>query len=96
MSHLSSKLFNYDHETNTFTAWASELGPQPFRQIFDDACDEGCSIVSVISGQIADFYVTLEEKDAERNVTAWHLDPTAATVRRLPLTKDAKIVIFND
>ena len=96
MAHISSKLFDYDHDTNTFTAWVSELGPRPFHQIFEDACDQGCSIVSSKTAQIADFYVSLEEHDAEHDIIAWHLKPTTATVKKLPLLKDATVVIFND
>lgn len=96
MSHLSSKLFNYDHETNTFTAWMSEIGPRPFRPIFNDSIDLGCSITSTKTGTVADFYITLEERDVDHDIVAWHLKPTPDTKRLLPLIKDAKLVIFND
>ncbi len=96
MPYLSSKLFDYDHDTNTFTAWVAELGKNPFGRMFGDSCDMGCSIVSDKTGAIADFYITLEEKDDEHDVIAWHLKPTSDTVRLFPLLKDTKVVIFND
>lgn len=96
MPYLSSKLFDYDHETNTFSAWVSELGPQPFGPIFNDAIDDGCSIVSDKTGSIADFYISHKEIDDEHELIAWHLAPTRDTIRSFPLLKDTKVVIFND
>lgn len=91
-----SNLFDYDHETNTFTAWISELGPQPFTRVFSDACDLGCSIVSAKTGEVATFYISLTEKDREHDIIAWHLKPTLDTIKLFPLLKDTKVVIFND
>ena len=96
MAHISSKLFDYDHDTNTFSAWVSELGPQPFHQIFEDAADVGVSIVSSKTAEIADFFISITEKDAEQDIVAWHLKPTPITIQKLPLLKDATVVIFND
>lgn len=96
MPYLSSKLFDYDHETNTFSAWMSELGPQPFHPVFNDAADVGVSIVSSKTAAIADFYISLTEKDVEHDIVAWHLIPTPDTIKLFPLLKDTKVVIFND
>ena len=96
MPYLSSKLFDYDHETNTFSAWVSELGKNPFGPVFNDAVDLGCSIVSDKTGKIADFFITLTEKDREHDIVAWHLKPTPDTTKLFPLLKDTKVVIFND
>lgn len=96
MPYHSSKLFSYDHDTNTFTVWVSELGRTPFGPIFNDAIDDGFSIVSAKTGLAPDFYVVLSEKDGEHELVAWHLEPTADTVRLFPLLKNTKVVVFND
>lgn len=89
-----SKKFNYDHDTNAFTAWASDLGPHMFDRIYDDACDIGLSIVSHKTGAVSTFYVDKEERN-DGDIMAWHLKPTEGTVRRHPLLKDTTVIVFN-
>ncbi len=96
MPYLSSKLFDYDHDTNTFTAWVSELGPQPFGPVFNDSIVDGISIVSSKTAAIADFYITEKEMDREHDLVAWHLKPTPDTLKMFPLLKDTRVVVFND
>lgn len=95
MPYHSSKLFTYDHETNSFTAWVSELGTSPFGPVFNDAIDVGCSIVSDKTGKIADFFVNNTEKDAEGDTLAWHLLPTNATKQLFPLLRNSSVTVFN-
>lgn len=93
--HLSQQ-FDYDHDTNTFTAWASELGSRMFGQLFEDACDVGLTIVSGRTGSISSFYISEEQRDDDNDISAWYLKPTNETVKRFPLLKDATVVVFND
>lgn len=93
--HLSQQ-FDYDHDTNTFTAWASELGSRMFGQVFEGACDVGLSIVSGKTGSEAVFYIAETEKDDDNDISAWRLKPTDATVRQFPLLKDTTVIVFND
>lgn len=93
--HLSSQ-FEYDHDTNTFTAWASELGSYTFKRLYGDACDYGFDIVSCKTGAVSTFYVTEEDRDDDNDVTAWRMKPTAETIRKHPLLKDASVIVFND
>lgn len=93
--HLSGQ-FSFDHDTNTFTAWASELGSRMFGQVFEDACDVGLTIVSCKTGSMASFYIVETEKDDEHDIHAWRLKPTDATVRQFPLLKDTTVIVFND
>lgn len=93
--HLSSQ-FSYDRDTNTFTAWVAELGSYAFKRLYEDACDEGFEIVSCKSGSVSTFYVETEHRDDDNDVTHWTLKPTTETLRKHPLLKDTKVIVFND
>lgn len=95
----SSKKFSYDSDTNSFTAWASELDvgmTKPmFGRIFPDACDEGLYIVSAITGDEAGFAVYRASRNIDDDITSWLLTPTDETKRKFPLLKNATVTIFN-
>lgn len=93
--HLSSQ-FSHDRATNTFTAWAAELGSYAFKRLYEDAVDIGFEIVSCKTGSVSTFYVEEEHRDDDNDVTHWTMKPTAATVRNHPLLADAKVIVFND
>lgn len=96
MPYLSSKLFDYNRTTATFTAEVSGLGPRPFGPVFNDAIDDGFSLVSAKTGNVADFYIYRAERDRESEITHWVLKPTSDTIRLFPHLKDTTVVVFND
>lgn len=93
--HFSAQ-FTYDHDTNTFTGWASELGSRLFAPVYEDAADLGLTIVSGKTGSGATYYIAEEERDDDNDISLWKLMPTPETIRRLPLLKDTTVIVFND
>lgn len=96
MPYLSSKLFDYDRATDTFYAEVSELGPQPFGSVFNDAIDSGFSMVSAKTAAIADFYIYNTNRDADSDVTHWLLKPTRDTIQLFPSLRNTTAVVWND
>jgi len=89
---VSSDNFTFSRSLNTFAAEASDLGPD-FRlgQVYDDACDEGFTIVSARTGAAVVFAANGTDKDAEGETTAWRY------VAVWPLQhKGIAAVVFND
>lgn len=64
-----------------------------FGRVWDDACDEGLTLVSPTGREVV-FYVSTTERDAEGDVTAWLL---RVADRAAPLAyADVTIRLFND
>lgn len=98
MNCFSTKQFSYDNKT--FRAEISDLlkGGQfsVFGLIYDDACDEGLTLVSHKTGKEAKFVVDYIHKDPEKDIMWWTLVPTRDTVRHLPSLCNTRVVIYND
>jgi hypothetical protein len=86
---ISSSRFSFSG--NTFSAEASDFG-RAFKldRVYDDACDEGFSIVSAKTGNIAVFALYNHEKDAEGDLVKWIFKCVTPGLTHL------KAVIFND
>lgn len=85
----SSRQFNWNGETDTYSAEMSELGG--FGRVYEDACDEGLTIVSALTGTEVVFAVDhTETRDGE--VVAWHLVP----VTPVGTGRTVKVVVWND
>lgn len=98
---VNSNQFSYNKEKNSFVTEMSSLcslveDVNPFVQIYPDAADEGFTMISERTGHEAKFAVNLYERDAEGEFVAWHLVPTAETVRKNPRLRGATVTIFND
>lgn len=86
---ISSNKFSF--RGNTFTADASDLGRAfSLSRVWDDACDEGFSIVSVKTGRAAVFALYDHDEDNEGDVTGWLFKCVTPGLTHL------KAVIFND
>jgi PleD family two-component response regulator len=58
-----------------FVAFASDLGRQPFGRVYDDACDEGLTLVSRYNGEELVLVVNHTEVDREGDLRYWDLVP---------------------
>ena len=69
-----------------------------FGQVYDDACDEGLTLVSARTGQEVVFVVDHVERDADGDVRFWLLRPVGRSERPLnqPTIFQTKIRLFND
>jgi hypothetical protein len=81
--------FNWDAANRMFSAEASDLGPSfRFEQVYDDACDEGMTLISHRTGQAVTCAVTHVERDREGDLLYWDLLPLG--------NKCFRVRIFND
>lgn len=77
---------------HSFVAEISDLGPSfKFGRVYDDACDEGLTLVSQWSGDEIVFAIDREIKDGEGELMGWELKPVPESHRR-----HLSITIFND
>jgi len=98
IAEFSTKLFTIDKKNKTFISELSELKGNTFKQIFSDACDEGLTLVSEISGNKSDWFINDFEytNNIDKELVAIHLLPTPETIRKFPGLKDYKMVLLND
>jgi hypothetical protein len=88
-SQLSSSRFTF--KGNTFSAEASDFGRNfDLGRVYDDACDEGFSIVSEKTGKVAVFALYNHEEDGEGDLVSWIFHCVTPGLTHL------KAVIFND
>jgi hypothetical protein len=88
-SPISSTYFTYAPETKTFATEASDL-PRGFdiNRVYDDAIDEGFTIVSKRTGKEVVFRKERLVKDTEGDIQAWEF--SSVTILGF------KAMIFND
>jgi hypothetical protein len=88
---VPSSQFAWIPESNKFVAEISDIGGQ-FGRVWDDAADEGLTLVSSkFPGKEIVFVVWDEERDADGDITQWKLHP-ANLLEKVPFT----VTIFND
>lgn len=87
-SRVSTDAFTFIPERNVFVAEASDL--PPFERVFDDACDEGLTLVSAKTGREIVFAVHREVSNGEGELLYWEL--RAATPNESAVT----VRVFND
>ena len=86
---VSSSLFSF--KDNTFAAEASDFGPgYKLGRVYDDACDEGFSIVSAKTGNVAVFALYNYQEDGEGELLSCVFHCVTPGLTNL------KAVIFND
>jgi hypothetical protein len=59
-------------------------------RVYDDACDEGLTLVSATTGREIVFAVAQIDRDSEGDITVWYLTPAT------PGAPDIAVVLFND
>ncbi len=91
----STKLFHWDKETRTLTAEASDLErfEQIFDRIWDDAADEGFTLVSHHTGRQVTFVITVTEYTPDRDIAGWWLKPVRIGARDV---QDIRVHVIND
>lgn len=97
MSILLSK-FSHNIEDKTFSADISDLGPEPFEQIYPDACDTGLVLTASHSGLESRWFIdsTGFKLADDHAVGAWVFKPTPETLRKLPVLNGYTAMVFND
>ena len=91
----SSKQFTWLPETRRFIAEVSELGANPFGQIYPDACDMGFVMISAVTGKESKWVEDSQIYDGDE-LAGWRFVPTDETVRKLPILKGVVVEILND
>jgi len=91
--YLRSSEFSWNAETKKFSAFASDLkGFGRLGRVYDDACDEGFTMISDRTGREVVFVSAGTEHDREGDVQAWVFVPAVGQRDR----PDCLVVIFND
>lgn len=100
---FSTSMFHWTPEDGLFSQELSSLGVAPhqnaFHQLYSDACDEGITLISEVTGKEANYFVdhmdrTLTEDGWETH--GWNLLPTPETLRQSPQLKNTRVLIIND
>lgn len=89
---IASSRFTYDKATKSFIAEDSDFGGKghPVGRVYDDACDEGFTIVSERTGKEVVFALHMVHKDADGDLTKWEYHSVT------PGHKGYRAVILND
>jgi hypothetical protein len=85
----STRQFLYQPAGNLLTAEMSSLNG--FGRVWDDACDEGLTLVSHRTGREVVYAVSGMERDRDGDIAAWTLRPASPRDAALPTVK-----IYND
>jgi hypothetical protein len=94
---ISSKLFTFNPETNTFSAFASDLKGLNFHSpIYDDACDCGFAMVSERTGIVATWALSYEADGPDGGVESWEFKAVGPFNGVLFGLRNTLVVIFND
>lgn len=70
---VSTDRFTFVASQSLFVSEASDL--PPLGRVYDDACDEGLTLVSAKTGREIVFAVNHVERDREGDVLYWDLKP---------------------
>lgn len=90
-SPVSTRHFTNVPAENVLVAEMSDLGV-PFGRVFDDACDEGLTLVSHRTGREVVYAIQEEKRDAEGDLLYWELAPVGTG----PTFRPPNVRIFND
>ena len=67
-----------------------------FHSLYQDACDEGITIVSAKTFAEVDYFVDEYKQDDHGWIWAWLLKPTEDSLRKHPTALGTSVLIFND
>lgn len=87
---VSTRQFAYDARERKFIGEISDT--HGFGRVYDDAADEGLTLVSHRTGAEVVFAVWADRRDADGDVTSWELRP----VREVGAMVGVTLVLFND
>ena len=87
---VSTRQFHYEAARTRFVGDISST--HGFGRVYNDACDEGLTLVSARTGREVTFVVNREHRNADGDITHWELIP-AHYQRDVP---PCHILLFND
>jgi len=96
---ISSSRFSYNAERKEFCAEISEIqhgGSNPLGPLYHDAADAGFVMISAKTGDAVQFYLSDEQRDADRDVKFWEFKPTEYSIRKNPALAGVTVIILND
>jgi len=101
MSRIRSSLFTYSVASKSFSTEISTLSAnvpngRVFHQVYPDACDQGLTLISDLTGKAVDYAVDRYIYGPEGELDAWKLVPTRESIRKVPSVKGTSMTIFND
>ena len=97
----SINVFTHNAEAKMLVTDMSDLacraGDVPFKQLYDDACDEGIAVYNPRHNSTTYWHTTGEAvRDADGCVTHWVLQPTHESCRKHPGVQCYTMHILND
>lgn len=99
---IQSKYFDWQKDTGSLVQEMSTLRcVYPhfnfFKQIYDDACDQGFSIQSTKTGEIITVYHDRTDmSDSGEDTYGWVFKPIPEHARKNPKLKNLEVLIIND
>lgn len=81
---VSTRQFSFDNGTHNFSAEISSTNG--LGRVYDDACDDGLTLVSSRTNREIVFVVKETHRDGEGDITHWTLVPNDRTHRRFTMT----------
>ena len=96
---ILSERFSYSPNEKQFLAESSDFcraNKGLFHRLYQDACDEGITLISSRTGAEVDFYVDEYHKNNEGELISWLLRPTPESLRKVPFAKGTSVLILND
>jgi hypothetical protein len=95
----TTKQFTHNFESRMLVTEMSDLGYRagqvPFKQLYDDAVDEGMALYNPRTGSVTYWMVVSEVKE-EGDTTMWVLQPIPESCRRHPGVQNYTMHIYND
>ena len=95
MTTHNTRQFTYDGLNKRFAADVSDLGSNPFVQVYPDALDQGIRVVSEKTDQEAIFVVDRENYNDD-GLQHWMLIPTRDSVKKNPTLRGVSMILFNN
>lgn len=93
----STDRFTYVPAERMFVAEASDLDrPEPFGRVYDDACDEGLTLVSARTGTRVVFAVDHVQRDREGELMYWDLTPAPYLRAGRADLSGVRVRVYND
>ena len=96
---ILSERFTYSPNEKQFSAESSDFcrgNRGLFHRIYEDACDEGITLISSKTGTEVDYYIDEEIENGEGELLSWLLKPTQQSIRKSPAATGTSVLIFND
>ena len=93
---LITEKLTFCKEDNSCVTEISTAQINLFRPLYDDACDCGFETFNAKKNSRVRWYFSETLKDDENEIIGWVFYPTIEDVRKNKVSKDMKIVVFND